>query len=251
MKITATIQARMSSSRLPGKVLKKICGKPIIEWQIDRINKSILIDEVIVATTENKKDKLIIDLCKSKNVNYWVGSENDVLGRINDAFCSTDSDIHVELYGDSPFIDPSIIDIYLGYFLKKYDQIDVLTNTLKTTFPPGNEFVIYKKECLLYANNQTDKIDPLREHVSLNIINKNKFKVHNIEAIGLFKKPNLFLEIDTIEDFLMLEKLIPIVISKRGMDFTLKDIIEVSKKEKDLIKQNINVKRRWKKFRKK
>jgi len=249
MKITATIQARMSSERLPGKVLKLISGKPILEWQIDRIRKSKLIDEIVVATTNNSTDKQIIDFCKAKNVKYYIGSENDVLARINNAFFSTKSDIHVELYGDSPFVDPSLIDVYIGYFLKNYNKIDVLTNSLKTTYPPGNEFFIYKKKCLEYANNNTDKNDPLREHVSQNIINK-KFKVHNVEAKGVFYRPNLFLEIDTINDFEMLNKLIPIVIHKRGIDFSLKDIIDVSIMEKSITEQNKNVHRRWTKYRK-
>ena len=167
MKITASIQARMSSERLPGKVLKNIYGKPILEWQIERIRKSKLIDEIIVATSENVNDKSIIELCKLKKTKYWIGSENDVLKRVYDAFTSTYSDIHIEFFGDAPFVDPLIIDRYLGLFLKKYNEIDILTNTLRTTYPPGNEIIIYKKECLEYANYKTKKNDPLREHVSI------------------------------------------------------------------------------------
>lgn len=249
MKITATIQARMGSSRLPGKVLKKINNKPILEWQINRLKKSLLIDNIIIATSDNKEDQKIIELCKSLDIQYWSGSENDVLGRVHDAFFSNKAAIHAEFYGDSPFIDPTIIDQFLKYFLKEFDNIDYLTNSKTTTFPPGSEFSIYKSECLKYAHDYTDICDPLREHVSLNITNKDKFRTKNIEAFGILNEPNLYLEIDTIKDYEMLSKLIPIVINEFGNDFGLLDIIHTSKKEIELCKLNSTVERRWKKFR--
>jgi len=249
MKITATIQARMGSGRLPGKVLKKIANKSILEWQISRLKKSVLIDNIIVATSNKKEDNKIKKLCKSIDVNCWSGSEDDVLERVHDAFFSIDAQIHAEFYGDSPFIDPTLVDQFLQYFLENINNIDYLTNSRKTTFPPGNEFSIYKSECLKYAHNLTDKDDPLREHVSLNIINKGKFKIKNIEAEGIFNEPNLYLEIDTIEDYEMLKKFIPIVVRERGIDFSLKDIIELSKKEIELCKLNSKVDRKWRKFR--
>lgn len=249
MKITATIQARMGSTRLPGKVLKKIGNKPILEWQINRLKKSMLIDDIIVATTNGKEDEKIIELCKSLNTNYWTGSENDVLERIHDAFFSSEAEIHAEFYGDSPFIDPIIVDQFLGYFLKNIKNIDYLTNSKTTSFPPGNEFSIYKSECLKYAQDFTDIDDPLREHVGINIINKGKFKIKNIKAEGVLNEPNLYLEIDTIEDYEMLKKFIPIVIEEHGIDFNLKDLIHMSKKELELCELNSKVNRRWKKYR--
>ena len=249
MKVTATIQARMGSIRLPGKVLRKISNKPILEWQINRLKKSTLIDNIIVATSCKKEDEKIIELCKSLDIEYWSGSENDVLKRVHDAFFSSEADIHAEFYGDSPFIDPIIVDQFLKYFLKDFNNIDFLTNSKTTSFPPGSEFSIYKSECLKYANDFTKIDDPLREHVSLNIINKDKFRTKNIEAFGVLKEPNLYIEIDTIEDYEMLSKLIPIVINEFGNDFGLLDIINTSKKEIQLCKLNSKVQRRWKKFR--
>ena len=82
MKIVASIQARLGSSRLPGKVLKEINGKPILYWHIDRIKKSRLIDDIIVATTNNPKDDKIVEFCEKYNFKYFRGSENDVLDRI-------------------------------------------------------------------------------------------------------------------------------------------------------------------------
>lgn len=249
MKITATIQARMGSGRLPGKVLKKIAGKTILEWLISRLKKSTLIDEILVATTKNKNDLPIENLCKKINVPYWLGSENDVLERVHDAFNSTNAQIHIEFYADSPFIDYKIVDKFLTYFIEHFNEIDYLTNSLKTTYPPGSEFSVYKAECLQYAQKLTSKNDPLREHVSQNIINKKKYLIKNLEAEGIYHQPNLYLEIDTVEDFNMLNKLIPKVILEFGEDFSLEDIISISKKEKKLCMLNSNVNRRWRKYR--
>ena len=87
-------------------------------------------------TSTNPDDKEILELCELLNIKCFRGSENDVLQRVHDAFFSTDSDIHLELYGDSPFVDPLIIDQFLGFFQKNYNSIDYLTNSIKTTFPP-------------------------------------------------------------------------------------------------------------------
>ena len=250
MKISATIQARMGSSRLPGKVLKKIHNISLLEWQVSRLKRSLLVDDIVVATSTNPDDKEILELCESLNIKCFRGSENDVLQRVHDAFFSTDSDIHLELYGDSPFVDPLIIDQFLGFFQKNYNSIDYLTNSIKTTFPPGSEFSIYKAECLRYANENTEQHDPLREHVGINITNKEFFKIKNMEAEGIFNEPNIYLEVDTIEDFKMLSQLVPIVIDERGIDFGLKDLIEVSKMKPEISNQNKYVKRRWREFRK-
>ena len=249
MKITATIQARMGSGRLPGKVLKKIAGKTILEWLISRLKKSTLIDEIVVATTFSKNDLMIKEISNNMNIQCWRGSESDVLERVHDAFNSTNSHIHVEFYGDSPFIDYKIVDRYLNYFKENFNEIDYLTNSIKTSYPPGSEFSIYKAECSKYAQKYTSKSDRLREHVGQNIINKKKYKIKNIEAEGIYNQPNLYIEIDTIEDFKMLNKLIPKVILEYGEDFSLKDIILVSMKEKKLCELNSNVKRRWREYR--
>ena len=138
----------------------------------------------------------------------------------------------------------------MGFFQKNYNSIDYLTNSIKTTFPPGSEFSIYKAECLRYANENTEHHDPLREHVGINITNKDFFRIKNMEAEGIFNEPNIYLEVDTIEDFKMLSQLVPIVIDERGIDFGLKDLIEVSKMKPEISNQNKYVKRRWREFRK-
>ena len=119
MNITATIQARMNSKRLPGKVLENILGKPMLQWQIERLKRSRLVDDIILATTDSKKDDPIQELCEKLNIKFYRGSENDVLGRVNNLLQKYDVEIHLECFGDSPLIDPQIIDEFIGFFKKK------------------------------------------------------------------------------------------------------------------------------------
>ena len=115
MKITATIQARMGSTRLPGKVLKDIGGKPMLQRQIERIKHSRLIDEIIIATTSSVKDEPIVALSEKLGVKVFRGSEEDVLGRIVGLLRVHQVELHVELIGDSPFSDAQIIDEVIGF----------------------------------------------------------------------------------------------------------------------------------------
>ena len=116
MKIIASIQARLNSSRLPKKVLKNIFGKPMLYWQVERIKKSLLIDDIIIATSNDLDE--IENFCKENKIICYRGSENDVLDRISSMIKDHNIDIHVELFGDSPLVDPMIIDQYVGYFLR-------------------------------------------------------------------------------------------------------------------------------------
>tara|TARA_B100000768_G_scaffold181779_1_gene206379 strand:+ start:1149 stop:1904 length:756 start_codon:yes stop_codon:yes gene_type:complete len=249
MKIAATIQVRMGSSRLPGKVLKKIEGKSILEWQIQRIKKSLLIDEIIVATTDQPQDDVLAAEAQRLNVGCWRGSENDVLSRVHEAFCKTSADIHVEFYGDSPFVDSFQVDQMIGYLLKNISSLDYLSNAIKTTYPPGLEVSVYKASCLLDAQKNTALDDPLREHVGPNIKKNKSLRIENIVAPSKFNYPEFYFEIDTQEDFTMLEQLLKVIVAQYGEDFSTENLIEAAIKNPKIIKINTKVHRRWKQFR--
>lgn len=102
MKINISIEARMTSSRLPGKVLKKIDGVPALEVMYNRIKELPLINDIIVATTVNKEDDPIILWCESKGVSYFRGSENNVYERVLQTHQKYNSDVIIELTGDCP-----------------------------------------------------------------------------------------------------------------------------------------------------
>ena len=114
MKIASIIQARMNSSRLPGKVLMKINGKPIISFLTDRLKRLKKIDQIIIATTKNKKDNQIVSFCEKNELDCYRGSEKNVLKRIFDAAKFFKADIILFITGDCPLIDTDIIEKQLN-----------------------------------------------------------------------------------------------------------------------------------------
>ena len=152
LNISAVIQARMGSTRLPGKVLKKIDGKPILQYQIERVKKSKLINHIIIATTKEKKDDKIEKLAKKTKVKCFRGSTNDVLDRVAGAIKKFKVDIHVELISDSPFSDPEIIDKIIYFFLRKKNIYHYVSNGMQLTYPSGMEVSVCEAKKFLHIN---------------------------------------------------------------------------------------------------
>lgn len=202
MKIVATIEARMTSSRLPGKVLMPIMGKPMLAYLIERLKRS-RVDEIVVATTDRPTDDLIEQMATNLGVGCFRGSEEDVLGRVLLAAKSVGADVIVEITGDCPLIDPDIVDQVLDVYLSQ--QVDYASNTLKRTYPRGLDVQVFSTNLLDEVNILTsDPID--HEHVSLYIYeHPEKYRLANLESGLSPAQANLRLTVDTIEDFSLIE----------------------------------------------
>ncbi len=248
MGIDATIQARFGSSRLPGKVLKPILGRPMLELQIERIRQSRLIDRVIIATTDSPQDDAIEALAHRLDCLCFRGSEDDVLGRVVGALVTHDVNIHVEFQGDNPMPDAHLVDSIIGYYLKYADAYDYVTNALKTTYPPGAEVSVYPAAVLIDAERRVG-LTSLREHVGLHIYQRpERYRIRNIEAPAWLCRPDLHLEVDTEEDF----ELISAVFAhfyQANPGFSLAQVIEFAQNNPELADRNCNIERRWKQFR--
>ena len=244
LNISAVIQARMGSTRLPGKVLKKIDGKPILQYQIERIKKSKLINQIIIATTKEKKDKKIENLAKKMNIKCFRGSTNDVLGRVAGAIKKFKVDIHVELISDSPFSDPKIIDKIIYFFLRKRKIYHYVSNGMKLTYPSGMEVSVCDAKKFLQVNNKVRKNDRMREHVEVNFTKNMNIKKCNLIAPKKFYNPNIFLEIDTPKDFIMISKIIKHFNKTKKFSY-LGDILSFLKKKPNIININNRIKRTW------
>lgn len=147
MKTAATIQARMNSSRLPGKVLLYLDGKPALKCMIERVRRAEGIDQIIVATPHSTINYLIWDLCKDMGVSIFRGSENDVLGRVLDAAHSHDVDIIVDLTADCPIVDHRHITQLIKAVkrgLKPWRRtIDYASNICPRSWPDGFDGLCY------------------------------------------------------------------------------------------------------------
>ena len=165
MKIISIIQARLGSTRLPGKVLKPILSRPMLSYMLERVKAAKRIDALMIATTENKSDQPIVEFCRSEKIKCFRGSENDVLDRYYQAARSVQAEIIVRLTADCPLIDPAVVDEIVEAFLTKYPNIDFASNVKPATFPDGMDIEVFSFAALEWAWKETK--NPLeREHVT-------------------------------------------------------------------------------------
>ena len=224
-KIDVIIQARMGSVRFPGKTLKKIKDKTLLERVIDRANKIRGISEIIVATTNRRNDEAIVDHCKKLGVSYYVGSETDVLNRLVKASQEHSSDIVIRLTADNPFLEPSEIDSLIQKHLKNENDY-----TLSFGYPLGSSGEVFGVEGLIKVSNLTkDKLS--HEHPGVYFLNHpEEFKIEADKAPKKRDFPEIRLTIDVPKDFKTAEN----IIDKLGENFTIDDIIALYRKNNKL-----------------
>lgn len=177
MKIVAIVQARMGSTRLPGKVMKLIMGLPMIEIMLARLSMSTLINQVIVATSIDQSNQPLIEHVRSLGIEIFQGSENDVLGRYLDAARTYEADVIVRVTGDCPLIDPEIIDEVIEIFLKS--NVDYASNILPPSYPDGLDVEVFKFNALLSSSIATNEKSD-REHVTPYIRRSDDYSKVNI-----------------------------------------------------------------------
>ena len=168
IKVVAVIQARMGSSRLPGKVMRELGGKPVLAHVIDRVGTCELIDEVVVATTTANADDVIAAESRRMGARVFRGPENDVLRRYADAARQARADVVVRVTSDCPLVDPTVLSGMLDQFLSAAAEgrgPDYLSNTLDRTFPRGLDAEIFRFAALERANAEATEPHQ-REHVT-------------------------------------------------------------------------------------
>ncbi len=172
--IVAIVQARMGSTRLPGKVLKPIMGKPMLWYLVKRLERTAYVDKVVVATSEEKNNDVIRDFCKQYSIDCFSGSENDVLDRFYKAAKQCGADVVIRITGDCPLLDPGLIGGMLKEFVagNKYEYYSVACGAGASTeefnghrYPDGLDAEIFKFSLLETAWNEAkDQLE--REHVT-------------------------------------------------------------------------------------
>ena len=178
MKVVAIVQARMGSTRLPGKVLKNIVNKPMIELLLTRLSKSNELDEIIVATSEENQNDQLQSIIKSLGYKCTRGSEKDVLYRFYESAKMLEADAIVRITGDCPLVDPTLVDQCIRGF--KDTQVDYFSNIDPATYPDGLDIEVMSFESIERANNETNSIFD-REHVTSYIRNSDRFTKSSIQ----------------------------------------------------------------------
>lgn len=242
MKIGCIIEARMTSSRLPGKVLRDIHGKPSILRQIERIQQSRYIDTIIVATTVNPQDDELVKVLEKENIYYFRGSEDDVLGRVAQAAHYFSLDIVVEITGDCPLVDIQESDKVIERFLE--GGVDLASNNLICTYPIGMDTIVMSNAVLqLSASKAADPVH--REHVCLYLYeHPYDFIFANIEAPPFLRDPGLRMTLDEPEDYEFICQVYDILFPVKN-DFTLYDMMKLLNRQPQmrLITSNVELKK--------
>lgn len=178
-KVGVIVQARMGSTRLKGKVLKKLSEKPVLLHVVNRLKYCKTVDDVIIATTNNEEDNIIADLCKKEGIKYYRGSESNVLDRYYQAAKLFDLDIIVRVTSDCPLIDPVAVDKVVNGFLN-HDDVEYVSNSLIRSYPRGLECSAFSFQALEDSWEKASEPHHL-EHVVLYIReNPDKYRHLNI-----------------------------------------------------------------------
>lgn len=148
MRVVAVIQARMGSTRLPGKVLQRIGDRSMLAWTIQRAQLADTIDEVVVATTTQHADDAIVDHLEGLGTRCFRGSENDVLDRYRGAARDFDADVVVRITSDCPLVDPGIADAVVGRLVHADPPADYCSNTVARTYPRGLDVEAFPRATL-------------------------------------------------------------------------------------------------------
>ena len=236
-KIVAIIQARMGSTRLPGKTLADIEGETLLGRIIERVRHAKTIDEIIVATTIAPEDKKIINAAHKAEVRTYAGSEEDVLDRFYQAAKEIGAKVIVRITADDPFKDPEVIDNIVGDFIKARGDLDYLSNTLDPTYPEGLDVEVFSFEALETAWNDGKKPSE-REHVTPYIWKHPElFRIRNYVKPGQ-NLSSLRWTLDNDSDLRFAREVYRRLYPKKSI-FLMNDILALLEKEKDLAKINI------------
>jgi spore coat polysaccharide biosynthesis protein SpsF len=181
MRVVAIIQARIGSTRLPGKVLKDLAGEPVLARCVNRLRRAQMLDEVVVATTVQNADKAIALLCEERGWPCFRGSEEDVLDRYYQAALAHQADVVVRVTSDCPLIEPEVVDRVIGEFLDRQPGLDYAANTLPLrTFPRGLDAEVISFDALERAWRE-DRNPAWREHVTPYVYrNPERFSLYGV-----------------------------------------------------------------------
>lgn len=235
-RVVASIEARMNSSRLPGKVLEDVCSKPALSRLYDRLRQSRRIDDVVIATTTNREDDMLALWAEVNGVLCYRGSEDDVLGRVVSAHSLAKSEVIVEVTGDCPLLDPELLDLGIETFFA--NNCDVVTNCKVSSYPQGVDVQVFAfRELEWVCNNINDAA--VREHVSLYFYeNPELYRIINLMAPLSLQSPCTRLQLDYPEDLRVIQAIYSYFDEQGVSDFSTLDVLCFLSKNPDIAQIN-------------
>jgi spore coat polysaccharide biosynthesis protein SpsF len=222
MRVVTVIQARMSSTRLPGKVLREVNAKPLLGYQIERLRRVKKTDDLVVATTVNPADDLLVEFCRRQGVNCLRGDEDDVLSRYHRAGEQFGAEAVVRITADCPLIDPGVIDRVIETYRDDPGKYDYVANTLERTYPRGMDCEVVPWRVLDEAHREATTL-PEREHVTKFIYDRpERYRLRNV-AYSSDQSAHRW-TVDTPEDFELIRRILEALYPDKPQ-FTLEDCL--------------------------
>lgn len=238
----AIIQARMTSTRLPGKVLADICGQPVLARLAERLRRAARIDRIVLATTTNADDDPVAALAAELGLTCFRGSEHDVRSRYVGAAAEADAGTVVRVTGDCPLIDPAIIDRVVGALSDS--GADYAANILERSYPIGMDVEAFRRAALDRSVDIDGSADAV-EHVTPGLYrHPEKFTLESLVAPDMHRDPDLRLTLDTPEDLDLIRRIFGRLYTEDPA-FDLMDILAMIAAQPELRGLNADVPHRW------
>lgn len=241
-RVVIILQARMGATRLPEKPLIKVMGRPLLSYQLERLRRVKLADEVVVATTTDPKDNPIADFCRENHTACFRGSEEDVLDRYYQAAKHFHADYVVRVTGDCPLIDPKIVDQVIQCYLDHLPKYDYISNSQKDrTDPRGLDTEIFSFDMLERAVREA-KLPSEREHVTVYFYTHPElFSLYHVRQSQDISHHRW--TVDTAEDLDLITKILTALYPVKP-DFDTQDILKILDKHPDWVKINAHIKQK-------
>jgi spore coat polysaccharide biosynthesis protein SpsF len=226
----------MGASRLPGKVLMELAGRPALSRMLDRVRRAKALDDIVIATSDAPSDDVIVRWAEAEGVKVFRGSEDNVLERVLQAHRALQSDIVVELCGDCPLIDPEIIDQAVARY--REGDCDIVTTTAPQSYPEGLDVEVFALSALNeVAVRCGDDLD-VQEHVSSGFYrDPERWRLVSLQAPEPLRRPGLRLLLDWPEDHAFLSALCERMDAEYGVNYTTTNLLELIDREGETLSQ--------------
>jgi spore coat polysaccharide biosynthesis protein SpsF len=241
MKPVIIVQARMTSTRLPGKVMLPVLGTPLLEYQIRRLQRVKAAEVICIACTTNEVDRPIVELGKKLGVVIYRGPELDVLARYYEAARMLGAEHVIRVTSDCPVIDPDETGRVIEFYLARIDRLDYASNALVRTYPRGMDTEIFSFRALSSAYLDATE-DFEREHVTPFIYrHPERFRVENF--FFELDKGNYRLTVDTQEDFELISRVISALYPSNN-EFSIHDVFKLLARHPEWLEINGHVRQK-------
>ncbi|HHV76123.1 MAG TPA: acylneuraminate cytidylyltransferase [Syntrophothermus lipocalidus] len=241
MRIVVITQARTGSTRLPAKVTREVLGRPLLAYHLERLKMIKQADEIVVATTGNPKDDIIVNIAEKAGVGWYRGSEDDVLSRYYEAATEYGAEVVVRVTSDCPLIDPEISGRVIQEYVDSFPRFDYVSNTLRRTYPRGLDTEVFSYEILREVNGKA-KEPADREHVTRYIIRRPEiYRLGSVES-----ETDLSFHrwtVDEEDDFRLIKLIIEHLYPEKPA-FNMQDCLELFSRHPEWMEINAHVRQK-------